>query len=1019
MRLPQSRPLNYDGLSITSTDPQSKARVDKLSPLGQIMRAIQASGTGDETQANYDYDAFGNLVRVTDAASNQSLIGYNIRGFKISSSDPDMGAWTYDYYALGELKQQTDAKLQVTTFTYDKLSRPLTRVEPSDAGSGTQTTVWTWGNSAAAFNIGQLQSIARGGYSETNTYDNRSRLMSKSVIADGGTYVIGQSYNATTGLLETVTYPASTGATPFKVKYEYETANKSGLVQRIKDFNAGTVFWQATSTNAFGQYQDITLGNGLKTLTAFDSVTGTTNRIETGPAGGNSRQHLQYLRDKVGNLISRQDLNISKLETFTYDNLYRLRQASVTGGSTLTVAYNAIGNITSKSDVGAYAYDPVKKHAVTSAGTYSFTYDPNGNAITQNGASISWTAYNLPKLINQTGGNNSQFLYGPDRQRYKHVALNGATTETTIYVGGIFEKLTRNGTAEYKHSVVGPDAVVAIHNRKSTGVNATLYPLQDHLGSTDVVTDASGASLVKLSFTPFGARRNGTTWSGAPTAADLTAISNTTRRGFTDHEQLDNLGLIHMNGRVYHPVVGRFISADPFVQAPFNTQSLNRYSYVFNNPLSFVDPSGFSRCNPDGECGGNIPGGFVFNGPSTGRTPRELIPDGPSSDTPVVPIPQTTPAPAPVPQPVPQPEPTMGPRMPPMVNMFMGGQVTRNNGEGWMNAKLLRNVASIGVGAVPFAGSIQSVVELVSGQDYITGEETSRVLAGVGIVAGLIPFGKAAVKGISKLVGRGDEVVDAAAGIAARTCCFVAGTLVMTESGLRPIEEIEVGDRVLSRDEVTGETAFKPVTELIRRHEREIWGLTLQVDDQQGKRIVLFETTDDHPWRSAENQWLATTELSIGVKILRANGTPAVVMSVARANRTAPTFNLEIADFHTYFVGESGAWVHNACGASLGERVFSSTGGRTGIIAEDVIKQGSTLTFKNFTIASGARGRDLLGPARQLLEFAMQQGAQTLRFKGTFSNAELAAQFGKRAGDSFEITVGATRSGILEALRRL
>ena len=63
--------------------------------------------------------------------------------------------------------------------------------------------------------------------------------------------------------------------------------------------------------------------------------------------------------------------------------------------------------------------------------------------------------------------------------------------------------------------------------------------------------------------------------------------------GFTDHEQLDAVGLIHMNGRVYDPELGRFLSADPFVQAPLSSQSYNRYSYVFNNPLSFTDPSGF------------------------------------------------------------------------------------------------------------------------------------------------------------------------------------------------------------------------------------------------------------------------------------------------------------------------------------------------------------------------------------------------------------------------------------------
>src|SRR5690606_25793483 len=69
--------------------------------------------------------------------------------------------------------------------------------------------------------------------------------------------------------------------------------------------------------------------------------------------------------------------------------------------------------------------------------------------------------------------------------------------------------------------------------------------------------------------------------------------SSVTNRGYTGHEQVDSMGLIHMNGRVYDPVIGRFLSADPFVQDATNSQSLNRYSYVMNNPLSMTDPSGF------------------------------------------------------------------------------------------------------------------------------------------------------------------------------------------------------------------------------------------------------------------------------------------------------------------------------------------------------------------------------------------------------------------------------------------
>jgi RHS repeat-associated protein len=66
-----------------------------------------------------------------------------------------------------------------------------------------------------------------------------------------------------------------------------------------------------------------------------------------------------------------------------------------------------------------------------------------------------------------------------------------------------------------------------------------------------------------------------------------------TPRGFTGHEHLDGVALIHMNGRVYDPMLGRFLSADPIVQFPKSTQGLNRYTYTNNNPLSYTDPSGF------------------------------------------------------------------------------------------------------------------------------------------------------------------------------------------------------------------------------------------------------------------------------------------------------------------------------------------------------------------------------------------------------------------------------------------
>lgn len=107
------------------------------------------------------------------------------------------------------------------------------------------------------------------------------------------------------------------------------------------------------------------------------------------------------------------------------------------------------------------------------------------------------------------------------------------------------------------------------------------------------ITSNSGAAVVNESFSAFGTRRNPATWSGAPTTADLNRIAGLSRQGYDFQTALgQSMGLNHMNGRVQDAILGRFLSADPNVPDPTNAQSYNRYSYVNNNPLTWVDPSG-------------------------------------------------------------------------------------------------------------------------------------------------------------------------------------------------------------------------------------------------------------------------------------------------------------------------------------------------------------------------------------------------------------------------------------------
>ena len=121
----------------------------------------------------------------------------------------------------------------------------------------------------------------------------------------------------------------------------------------------------------------------------------------------------------------------------------------------------------------------------------------------------------------------------------------------------------------------------------------------DHLarsfcdGSVDALLDDMGGEDQAMRFDPWGRRTDAATGSDLTDMAAMTFDHCATTRGFTNHEMLDEVGVIHMNGRIYDPTLARFLQADPYIQFPNNLQNHNRYSYVMNNPLSYTDPTGY------------------------------------------------------------------------------------------------------------------------------------------------------------------------------------------------------------------------------------------------------------------------------------------------------------------------------------------------------------------------------------------------------------------------------------------
>ncbi|SFC07258.1 RHS repeat-associated core domain-containing protein [Microbulbifer thermotolerans] len=284
-------------------------------------------------------------------------------------------------------------------------------------------------------------------------------------------------------------------------------------------------------------------------------------------------------------------------------------------------------------------YQGAKPHAVTKVGTVSYEYDDNNGNLTSDstGREFFYTSFDKPSLIKNTGSNDqTAFFYGPDRSRYKRIdtRANGEVI-TTLYLGNV-ERIHRSSDGKYRWKRYLPGGGVFTYTTDADFNQQSFteqYLLKDHIGSTDVVLDANGNILETMAFDPWGKRRDAD-WQ-AIDISDLVAnnysllesLTDTTTKGFTGHEMVDALGVIHMNGRIYDPELGRFLQADPFIDGVGDTQGYNRYSYVKGNPLTLTDPTGYYSLDDFfddvnkfldkyiGDNGGSFEIGITYGGP--------------------------------------------------------------------------------------------------------------------------------------------------------------------------------------------------------------------------------------------------------------------------------------------------------------------------------------------------------------------------------------------------------------------
>ncbi len=356
-------------------------------------------------------------------------------------------------------------------------------------------------------------------------------------------------------------------------------------------------YWRAVDVDASGRISAEVYGNGIVNDYAYNQATGELQSIHSSLLVVDAIRHLEYQYDAYKNVTLRDDLVNDIRETYNYDRLDRLTSTQVTSSlyegtdfnNTQSQTYNGLGNITDKSDVGAYSYG-ARPHAVTQAGGNTYSYDANGNMISGDGRTITYSSFNKPTQITRNG-RSATFSYGPNRARYKKVNHKG---ETTLYVGP-YERTTKaNSHVEQKHYIYAAGQLVAEHILSSSDGTQTRYLHKDALGSVDMVTDAYANVVDRRSFDAWGKLRN-MPWQSQAGLDDPLYLTQLpfTNKGYTGHEHVQEVELIHMNGRMYDATLARFISADPHIQAGSMSQSYNRYSYVMNNSMKYTDPSGY------------------------------------------------------------------------------------------------------------------------------------------------------------------------------------------------------------------------------------------------------------------------------------------------------------------------------------------------------------------------------------------------------------------------------------------
>ena len=855
----------------------------------------------------YRYDLAGNRTLEKNARGHDTLLEYDSLNRLTARVVPGGARWQWTHDGAGNVVEARKPDGTVIAHTFDARNRRTESALQSSPTSGHwRRTTWTYDANDKITRETITRHDSTPDYVTERGYDRQERLTRE---ANGHGQVLVSTFDRGGNRTSLIDAQGET------TSYQYDALN------RLKQSSAPGI---GTTTYHYDTASQLIRKEGqgsYEAAFAHDDA----GRIDTiaHRIGSTPLLELDYEFDDNGNRTQQVLRSGSETETtnYTFDDSDRLTAFEI--GDTRT-SYNldAVGNRTLEqvrvagaiTRETAYTFDArdqvtTETPAVPTGPPIAYTHDANGN-LTRRGPAASPLATYLydsrDRLIRLTTGAQAPIESHYDEQDRRISRSDGATGSRYQWLGNhLIEELnsTNNRLTRY-HRGVGLIG--------TTGQTSNPEPRQyalDALGTPLALIRTDGAIAGRTKFDPWGLA---TAQSGEQSKLGHTGYQR---------EVDDSYQAI---ARWYRPGIGRFQSMDPIDGDPTIPATLNEYLAFNGNPTIYVDPDGRASApacasTPAGCYSKNEMLGWQLAGAGNDiATALRQAQSAPAFEPAQYVSTSLSVGP-----------PGTGPRT--GLDASAARARSREYEREENRAELVDRAGNI-IGLAPFWENDSGVnprqkVNPLNDQPMSASEWNTAVLdaaalttAGLEMAAGtkLINRQTAVVEGRTPVVltekangTTGGRLADDLLECCAR--CFGAGTLVMTADGLRPIEQIKVGEKVIARDEASGETGPREVKHVIVRSDREVFDLTFA--DEAGNEEPIAVTAD-HRFHTAKRGWVVSAELEIGEAIQSLDGRKLVLKSSSQQSRKAPTFNLSVDDDPNYFVGESGLWVHNCtpCG---------------------------------------------------------------------------------------------------------